>query len=30
MERGTALLPKPPISGKAQGERSEIPHFEPA
>jgi catechol 1,2-dioxygenase len=30
MERGTARLPKPPISGKAQGERPEIPHFEPA
>jgi hydroxyquinol 1,2-dioxygenase len=30
MERGTAGLPKPPISGKAQGERPEIPHLEPA
>ena len=30
MERGPARLPKPPISGKARGERPEIPHFEPA
>ena len=30
MERGTAQLPRPPISGKAQGERPEIPHLEPA
>jgi len=28
MERGEARLPKPPISGKAQGERPEIPHLE--
>ncbi len=30
MESGTARLPKPPITGKAQGERPEIPHLEPA
>ncbi len=30
MERGTARLPKPPISGKAHGERPQIPHLEPA
>ncbi len=30
LERGTARLPKPPISGKAQGERPQIPHLEPA
>jgi hydroxyquinol 1,2-dioxygenase len=30
MEPGTARLPRPPISGKAQGERPEIPHLEPA
>jgi len=30
LERGTAALPKPPISGKAQGERPQIPHLEPA
>ena len=30
MEKGTARLPKPPITGKAQGERPEIPHLEPA
>lgn len=30
MESGTARLPKPPISGKAEGERPEIPHLEPA
>jgi hydroxyquinol 1,2-dioxygenase len=30
MERGTARLPKPPITGKAQGERPHIPHLEPA
>jgi catechol 1,2-dioxygenase len=30
MEKGTARLPNPPISGKAQGERPEIPHLEPA
>jgi hydroxyquinol 1,2-dioxygenase len=28
MERGEARLPKPPISGKAHGERPEIPHLE--
>jgi hypothetical protein len=30
MEKGTALLPRPPITGKAQGERPQIPHLEPA
>ncbi len=30
MEPGTARLPKPPISGKASGERPQIPHLEPA
>jgi hydroxyquinol 1,2-dioxygenase len=30
MERGTASLPKPPITGKAAGERPQIPHLEPA
>ncbi len=30
MERGTARLPRPPITGKAQGERPQIPHLEPA
>jgi hydroxyquinol 1,2-dioxygenase len=30
MEGGTARLPRPPITGKAQGERPEIPHLEPA
>jgi hydroxyquinol 1,2-dioxygenase len=30
MEKGTARLPKPPISGKARGERPTIPHLEPA
>ncbi len=30
MENGTARLPRPPITGKAQGERPEIPHLEPA
>jgi len=30
MERGTARLPRPPISGKAHGERPQIPHLEPA
>ena len=30
MESGTAKLPRPPITGKAQGERPEIPHLEPA
>ena len=29
MEKGTARLPRPPITGKAQGERPEIPHLEP-
>lgn len=28
MESGTARLPRPPITGKAQGERPEIPHLE--
>jgi hypothetical protein len=28
MEKGTAKLPRPPITGKAQGERPEIPHLE--
>jgi catechol 1,2-dioxygenase len=28
MESGTARLPRPPISGKAQGERPQIPHLE--
>ncbi|HTV37369.1 MAG TPA: dioxygenase [Xanthobacteraceae bacterium] len=28
MERGEARLPKPPISGKAEGERPQIPHLE--
>jgi hydroxyquinol 1,2-dioxygenase len=30
MEKGTSLLPKPPITGKASGDRPEIPHLEPA
>jgi catechol 1,2-dioxygenase len=30
MESGAARLPKPPITGKAQGERPAIPHLEPA
>jgi hydroxyquinol 1,2-dioxygenase len=30
MERGTARLPKPPISGRAHGERPQIPHLQPA
>lgn len=30
LEKGTARLPTPPISGKARGERPEIPHLEPA
>jgi hydroxyquinol 1,2-dioxygenase len=30
MERGAATLPRPPISGKARGERPEIPHLEAA
>jgi catechol 1,2-dioxygenase len=28
MENGTARLPRPPISGKAKGERPQIPHLE--
>jgi len=28
MEQGAARLPKPPITGKAQGERPQIPHLE--
>ena len=28
MEKGAARLPKPPITGKAQGERPQIPHLE--
>jgi hydroxyquinol 1,2-dioxygenase len=28
MESGTARLPRPPISGKAEGERPQIPHLE--
>jgi hydroxyquinol 1,2-dioxygenase len=28
MEKGAARLPRPPITGKAQGERPEIPHLE--
>jgi catechol 1,2-dioxygenase len=28
MEAGTARLPKPPITGKASGERPQIPHLE--
>ena len=28
MERGASRLPKPPITGKAQGERPQIPHLE--
>jgi hydroxyquinol 1,2-dioxygenase len=28
MESGTARLPRPPITGKAQGERPAIPHLE--
>ena len=28
MEKGEAHLPRPPISGKAQGERPQIPHLE--
>jgi hypothetical protein len=27
MEAGTARLPRPPISGKARGERPTIPHL---
>jgi catechol 1,2-dioxygenase len=30
MEVGTARLPRAPISGKAEGERPQIPHLEPA
>ena len=30
MEKGQARLPKPPISGKALGDRPQIPHLEPA
>jgi hydroxyquinol 1,2-dioxygenase len=30
LEKGAARLPTPPISGKARGERPEIPHLEPA
>jgi catechol 1,2-dioxygenase len=30
MEDGTAKLPRPPITGKAEGERPQIPHLEPA
>ena len=30
MEKGVARLPKPPITGKAGGERPQIPHLEPA
>jgi len=30
MEAGEARLPRPPITGKAQGERPQIPHLEPA
>jgi hydroxyquinol 1,2-dioxygenase len=30
MEAGTPRLPRAPITGKAQGERPEIPHLEPA
>jgi hydroxyquinol 1,2-dioxygenase len=30
MESGTARLPRPPITGKAEGERPEIPHLERA
>jgi catechol 1,2-dioxygenase len=30
METGEARLPRPPITGKAQGERPRIPHLEPA
>jgi catechol 1,2-dioxygenase len=27
MEQGTAKLPRPPITGKAKGERPQIPHL---
>jgi hydroxyquinol 1,2-dioxygenase len=30
MDKGEARLPRPPITGKAQGERPQIPHLEPA
>jgi len=30
MEAGVATLPRPPITGKATGERPQIPHLEPA
>jgi catechol 1,2-dioxygenase len=30
MEKGVAKLPRAPISGKASGERPQIPHLEPA
>jgi hydroxyquinol 1,2-dioxygenase len=30
MEKGTARLPRAPIRGKAEGERPQIPHLEPA
>ena len=30
MESGEARLPKPPITGKAEGERPAIPHLEAA
>ena len=30
MEAGTARLPRPPITGKAQGDRPQIPHLERA
>ncbi|HML09103.1 MAG TPA: dioxygenase [Xanthobacteraceae bacterium] len=30
MEAGIARLPRPPIAGKARGERPQIPHLEPA
>jgi hydroxyquinol 1,2-dioxygenase len=30
MEAGVARLPRAPITGKAEGERPQIPHLEPA
>ena len=30
MEKGVARLPRPPITGKAGGDRPQIPHLEPA
>ena len=30
MEQGVAKLPRAPITGKASGERPQIPHLEPA